>query len=53
MHINQLKVSILVFSGKAWKGVGSLGIGFVISIILARLLSPEEFDVFAIKWCLL
>ncbi len=40
-----------VVSGVFWQGlerVGSYGIGFVVSIILARLLSPEEFGVIAI-----
>lgn len=40
-----------VISGVFWQGlerVGHYGIGFVISIILARLLSPEEFGVIAI-----
>lgn len=44
-----LKQSII--HGVFWQGlerVGSYGIGFVISIILARLLSPEEFGVIAI-----
>ncbi len=37
--------------GVFWQGlerIGSLGIGFVVSIILARKLSPEEFGVIAI-----
>ena len=48
MH-NHLKNKI--YSGVFWQGlerVGSYGIGFVVSIILARLLSPEEFGVIAI-----
>lgn len=40
-----------ITSGVFWQGlerVGSSGIGFVVSIILARRLSPEEFDVIVI-----
>ena len=40
-----------VVSGVLWQGlerVGSYGIGFVVSVILARRLSPEEFGVIAI-----
>lgn len=40
-----------VVSGVIWQGlerVGTYGIGFAVSIILARLLSPEEFGVIAI-----
>ena len=40
-----------IVSGVFWQGlerVGSYGINFVVSIILARLLSPEEFGVIAI-----
>jgi len=40
-----------IVSGVFWQGlerIGSYGISFVVSIILARLLSPEEFGVIAI-----
>ncbi len=40
-----------MFSGMFWSGLGqvwNLGVGFVISLILARLLTPEEFGVVAI-----
>ena len=40
-----------VISGVFWQGlerIGSHGISFVVSIILARLLSPEKFGVIAI-----
>lgn len=40
-----------IFHGVFWQGlerVGSYGINFIVSIILARLLSPEEFGVIAI-----
>ncbi len=46
---NSLKQSIV--KGVFWQGlerVGSYGIGFVVSVILARRLSPEEFGVIAI-----
>ena len=49
MHNNHLKKSI--YSGVFWQGlerIGSYGISFVVSIILARKLSPEEFGVIAI-----
>ena len=42
--------------GVFWQGlerVGSYGIGFAVSIILARRLSPEEFGVIAIMWVFL
>lgn len=40
-----------ILSGVFWQGlerIGSYGIGFVVSVILARRLSPEEFGVIAI-----
>ena len=40
-----------ITNGVFWQGlerVGSYGIGFVVSIVLARRLSPEEFGVIAI-----
>ena len=47
--MNELKNKIA--KGVFWQGlerVGSYGIGFVVSIILARRLSPEEFGIIAI-----
>ena len=47
--MNNIKEKIL--HGVFWQGlerVGSYGIGFIVSIILARRLSPEEFGVIAI-----
>lgn len=46
---NTIKQKIV--SGVFWQGlerVGSYGIGFIVSVILARKLSPEEFGVIAI-----
>ena len=47
--MNNIKNKII--TGIAWQGmerVGSYGIGFVVSVVLARLLTPEEFGVIAI-----
>ena len=44
-------IKAIIVSGVFWQGlerVGSYGIGFVISIVLARRLTPEEFGVIAI-----
>lgn len=46
-----MSVKNKIINGVFWQGlerIGSYGIGFVVSIILARLLSPEEFGVIAI-----
>lgn len=40
-----------VFSGVFWQGlsnVGNYGLGFILSVILARLLTPEDFGVVAV-----
>lgn len=49
--MRSLSIKSKIMSGVFWQGlerVGSYGINFVVSIILARLLSPEEFGVVAI-----